>query len=388
MREEPETGARDIGALPPGWRARPDKNTGQVYFYNARTREAVSRREQIPVPLPPHWEVVTDKDGETYYWNVFSRETLHERPTAESVAEVPATVKLLSKSGLGRAILSILHQHELSNCFDAVGSPAAKALEAELEDGEALLGGVVAAFVETCCFACEEAVRGQEALQEMALQEMAGRILAFEGNLLEMCYVHGRAAEVAAQAEAAGQSADVVLLNLLQRTFQPKIEPALRKLHAAARITQGERLGATCSSLLLLNPATIGLRQELVSSEEEPCYTVLGASWIYAEAINELQTLPKAPTVAAKVKVLIRATERLVSATASRCRHELSADDLVPLVTLALVACRLGTLAIDFELFLLDELLSEALAEGQEGYCVCTVQVAASFLRQLRLPSR
>ena len=43
-------------------------------------------------------------------------------------------------------------------------------------------------------------------------------------------------------------------------------------------------------------------------------------------------------------------------------------------------------LDLDFELFLLEELLPDALAGGQEGYCVCTVQVATCFLRQLQLP--
>ena len=38
--------------------------------------------------------------------------------------------------------------------------------------------------------------------------------------------------------------------------------------------------------------------------------------------------------------MLIGATERLVAGTAGRC-DALSADDLVPLVTLALVACKL-----------------------------------------------
>ena len=45
-----------------------------------------------------------------------------------------------------------------------------------------------------------------------------------------------------------------------------------------------------------------------------------------------------------------------------------------------------GVLAGRHELFLLEELLPDALAGGQEGYCVCTVQVAASFLRTLQLP--
>jgi len=54
-------------------------------------------------------------------------------------------------------------------------------------------------------------------------------------------------------------------------------------------------------------------------------------------------------------------------------------------VTLALVACRLEALNLDFELFLLEELLPDVLAAGQEGYCVCTVQVATCFLRQLQM---
>lgn len=58
----------------------------------------------------------------------------------------------------------------------------------------------------------------------------------------------------------------------------------------------------------------------------------------------------------------------------------------VPLVSLALVACRLEPLDLGFELFLLEEMLPDALAGGQEGYCVCTLQVATCFLRQLQLP--
>ena len=43
-------------------------------------------------------------------------------------------------------------------------------------------------------------------------------------------------------------------------------------------------------------------------------------------------------------------------------------------------------LDLGFELFLLEEMLPDALAGGQEGYCVCTLQVATCFLRQLQLP--
>ena len=70
-----------------------------------------------------------------------------------------------------------------------------------------------------------------------------------------------------------------------------------------------------------------------------PRCSVLEASWLYSEGAERLDELPRAPTVAAKVRVLIGATERLVAATAGRC-DELSADDLVPLVSLALVASR------------------------------------------------
>ena len=34
----------------------------------------------------------------------------------------------------------------------------------------------------------------------------------------------------------------------------------------------------------------------------------------------------------------------------------------------------------------LEEMLPDALAGGQEGYCVCTLQVATCFLRQLQQP--
>ena len=85
-----------------------------------------------------------------------------------------------------------------------------------------------------------------------------------------------------------------------------------------------------------------------------------------------------------KVRVLKAAMEHLVRATAGRC-DELSADDLVPLVTLVLVACSPYVEQLDFEAFLLDDVLTEALTGGHEGYAVCTVQVAIGFLRHLQL---
>lgn len=48
------------------------------------------------------------------------------------------------------------------------------------------------------------------------------------------------------------------------------------------------------------------------------------------------------------------------------------------------VTCRLEQL--ELEVFWLDELLPDALTGGQVGYCVCTTQVATSFLQQLELP--
>ena len=72
----------------------------------------------------------------------------------------------------------------------------------------------------------------------------------------------------------------------------------------------------------------------------------------------------------------------LVSATRERC-SELSADDLVPLVVLALVGARAPDLA--FEGFVLDELLTGVVSFGRESYCACTAAVALAFLRELKL---
>ena len=306
-------------------------------------------------------------------------------------------------------------------CGDYMAQPAgaAEVLAAELVNPQTALGGAVAAFVVqfvSFCAACEderglrppprppplpqeaevEAVGEKEAeeaeaeevvvtAEEAALQEAVGRALSFEAELLELCWAHGRAPEVAAQAEAEGQSADLALLALLQQAYQPAITHSLRALHAAARSARAEALRGTRGALRVRHPEVIGLREELVSAHGVPRCSVLEASWLYSEGTERLDALPRAATVAAKVRVLIGATERLVAVTAGRC-DALSADDLVPLVTLALVACRLEPLDLDFELFLLEELLPDALAGGQEGYCVCTVQVATCFLRQLQLP--
>ena len=70
-----------------------------------------------------------------------------------------------------------------------------------------------------------------------------------------------------------------------------------------------------------------------------------------------------------------------MQATKGRC-EELSADDLVPLLTLALVASRAD---VAFEGYVLDELLPDLLASGKESYCVCTLQVALGFLREVQV---
>ena len=129
----------------------------------------------------------------------------------------------------------------------------------------------------------------------------------------------------------------------------------------------------------------LGLRAPLISSGGVPASTALEASWLYTDAIDELGDLPRRPTVASKLCTLARATELLVGATQGRC-DELSADDLVPLLTLALVGG--SGLDVAFEGYVLDELLPDLIATGRESYCVCTLQVALGFLRQVDVAPR
>jgi hypothetical protein len=225
-------------------------------------------------------------------------------------------------------------------CGDYMAQPAgaAEVLAAELVDPRTALGGAVAAFVEQFvrfCAACEDKRRlrppqrqpppqeaGVEAAgaekaeeveaeveevvvtaEEAALQEAVGRALSFEAELLELCYAHGRALEVAAQAEAEGQSADLALLALLQRAYQPAITHSLRALHAAARAARADALRCTRGALRVRHPEVIGLREELVSAHGVPRCSVLEASWLYSDGTERLDALPRAATVAAKVRV-------------------------------------------------------------------------------------
>ena len=121
----------------------------------------------------------------------------------------------------------------------------------------------------------------------------------------------------------------------------------------------------------------LGLPEKLIADGAVPCSTVLEASWLYAAAVDECRQLPSRPTAAAKLGCLVEATKKLAAATAGRT-SELSADDLVPLTAMLLVAAALPSL--DFEAYVLAELLADALATGPEAYCVCTMQVAAGFL--------
>lgn len=108
------------------------------------------------------------------------------------------------------------------------------------------------------------------------------------------------------------------------------------------------------------------------------------ATWLYAEAVDELSKLSTTPTVAGKLGVLAAVVEALVRATRGRC-EELSADDLVPLMVLAFVGARVGEGVLAFEAFVLDECVTGVVSFGKESYCACTAAVALGFLRQLRL---
>ena len=100
------------------------------------------------------------------------------------------------------------------------------------------------------------------------------------------------------------------------------------------------------------------------------------------EALDVLARLPTEHTVAGKLAILATAFEALVTATRERCAEGLSADDLVPLLTLTLVTARID---VAFEGFVLDELLCDVVASGREAYCSCTLAVALGFLRTVDL---
>ena len=133
------------------------------------------------------------------------------------------------------------------------------------------------------------------------------------------------------------------------------------------------------------DPEVIGLRDTLVSPAVggAPSSTLLEASWLYTAARDEFAELPLARTVIGKLRCLDRSIQLLSDATARAASGGLSADDLVPLVILLLVASRFEPLQLDLQAWALECLSSDLLASGRVGYCMVTLQVAIEFLRHL-----
>ena len=106
---------------------------------------------------------------------------------------------------------------------------------------------------------------------------------------------------------------------------------------------------------------------------------------MYTDAVDCLSELPSEVSVAGKLRRLSSVLALLVAATKGRLKPDdgLSADDLVPLLTLVLVTARVDDL--DFEGFVLDEMLNDAVVAGKESYCACTLQVALGFLREVKV---
>jgi len=162
----------------------------------------------------------------------------------------------------------------------------------------------------------------------------------------------------------------------------PIVLERLRSIYARVRRRPDAALAATKHALRLRHPAVIGLREALVASGGRACMTAVEASWLYMDAVDTMASLPTEHTIAGKLSRLANAFELLVRETKERCKEGLSADDLVPLLTLTLVAARMD---VGFEGFVLDELLQDVLASGRESYCACTLAVALGFMREVAL---
>ena len=167
--------------------------------------------------------------------------------------------------------------------------------------------------------------------------------------------------------------------NTISSTGSPKPPPEEVLLPPRPKLFPSGALESR-DSLRTRHPEVLGLPEKLIADGAVPCSTVLEASWLYAAAVDECRQLPSRPTAAAKLGCLVEATKKLAAATAGRT-SELSADDLVPLTAMLLVAAALPSL--DFEAYVLAELLADALATGPEAYCVCTMRVAAGFLAEV-----
>ena len=133
---------------------------------------------------------------------------------------------------------------------------------------------------------------------------------------------------------------------------------------------------------LVLREALLAVRPFVVCLLLMCATSVIEASWLYGDAVDAIGRLQEEGTVAGKLSRLSEAFEAIVVASADRTSEGLSADDLVPLLTLAIVPARLD---IGFEVFVLDALLSDLLSSGRESYCACTLAVSLGFLRGVAL---
>ena len=183
-----------------------------------------------------------------------------------------------------------------------------------------------------------------------------------------------------------GETCGVAVLDAVEMAFMPQCLELMRPLHARARAKALAKLGATRRGLRLAHPSVIGLRQGLVvDGEGVPCTTVLEASWLYGDAIDHLSR-PAARADRRRAPAPPRRLARGVCRRDARPGKDgLSADDLVPLLTLALVTGRSD--GFGFEGFLLDEMLPDVVSSGRESYCACTFAVALGFLHAVETPS-
>lgn len=133
-------------------------------------------------------------------------------------------------------------------------------------------------------------------------------------------------------------------------------------------------------ALRLRHPDVLGLREPLVASNGLLASTVLEASWGYSGSIQAVARMAQEITIVGKLQALVRATKLFAAETEER-GSPLNADDLVPLMALALVTCHLDERVLVFEVFTLSSLASDlVISSGEEAYCLCTFQVAHAFL--------
>ena len=280
------------------------------------------------------------------------------------------------------------------------GSPAEEAVAAAVDVSDAGAPAAAAAVdVDDAATAEEEEEEVEPSnSREQWLSATIETLLVFETSLLEALYDAGIAQPVEEALGAIGSDASSAAAGggswklWEQRRSAVTAQDGRRRVHAAMpRYAQplrerihgeaDQQLRKTREALRLRHPEVIGLREPLVSSGGVPTSTVLEASWVYKEARDLLGRLPAERTVAGKLITLSKALEALVGASRERCGEGLSADDLVPLLTLTLITAPLED--VGFEGFVLDRLLSDVLSSGRESYCACTLNVAVGFLRQV-----